>query len=65
MLLILVLTYEGDSLHLPKVTRNEMGTYLCIASNGVPPAVSQRIQLTVNCRYNLYFYLKLYLFILF
>lgn len=49
--IILAFTYEGESLHLPKVTRNEMGMYLCIASNGVPPAVSQRVQLTVNCKY--------------
>ncbi|XP_065206265.1 lachesin-like [Planococcus citri] len=40
--------YEGESLYLPKVTRNEMGIYLCIAFNGVPPTVSQRVQLIVN-----------------
>ncbi len=26
-----------------------MGNYLCIASNGVPPAVSKRIQVSVDC----------------
>lgn len=50
-MIISALVYEGESLYLPKVTRNEMGTYLCIASNGIPPAVSQRVQLTVNCEY--------------
>jgi len=29
--------------------RSSMGTYLCVASNGVPPAVSKRIQLIVLC----------------
>ena len=26
-----------------------MGAYLCIASNDVPPTVSKRISLNVNC----------------
>ncbi len=29
-----------------------MGSYLCIASNDVPPAVSKRVTLHVNCEYN-------------
>ena len=33
----------------PQVTRSEMGRYMCIARNGVPPAVSKTIQLNVNC----------------
>ncbi|MPC76060.1 hypothetical protein E2C01_070461 [Portunus trituberculatus] len=28
-----------------------MGAYLCIASNGVPPSVSKRITLDVECKY--------------
>ena len=32
-----------------QVTRSEMGRYMCIAKNGVPPAVSKTIQLNVNC----------------
>lgn len=31
----LVLAVEGEMLTLSKVTRSEMGGYLCIASNGV------------------------------
>ena len=28
-----------------------MGAYLCIASNDVPPTVSKRITLNVNCEF--------------
>lgn len=42
---------EGETLFLSKVTRSEMGVYLCIASNGVPPPVSKRIMLHVHCEY--------------
>merc|ERR1711962_1359508 len=38
----------GDTLNLYSVTRSEMGSYMCIAKNGVPPAVSKNIQLNVN-----------------
>ena len=27
-----------------------MGAYMCIARNGVPPAVSKTVQLSVNCK---------------
>ncbi|XP_063705637.1 protein amalgam [Culicoides brevitarsis] len=43
-----VLTVEGEMLTLSKVTRSEMGGYLCIASNGVPPSVSKAIKLQVH-----------------
>jgi hypothetical protein len=36
-------------LSLTKITRSEMGAYLCIASNGVPPSVSKRMKLQVHC----------------
>ncbi|KAG8240123.1 hypothetical protein J437_LFUL007300, partial [Ladona fulva] len=38
----------GDNLTLVKLDRKQMGAYLCIASNDVPPAVSKRITLNVN-----------------
>uniref|UniRef100_A0ABD2X2R5 Ig-like domain-containing protein n=1 Tax=Trichogramma kaykai TaxID=54128 RepID=A0ABD2X2R5_9HYME len=41
-------TYEGKQLNLTKITRSEMGVYLCIASNGVPPTVSKRIIVDVE-----------------
>jgi len=41
-------TYEGEHLNIARVGRGQMGAYLCIASNDVPPAVSKRISLNVN-----------------
>ncbi|XP_069185242.1 limbic system-associated membrane protein [Procambarus clarkii] len=41
--------HVGRSLALPAVHRNASGAFLCIAANGVPPSVSKRILLTVNC----------------
>ncbi|KRT86384.1 Immunoglobulin, partial [Oryctes borbonicus] len=35
-----VASIDGEVLMLTKVTRSEMGAYLCIAANGVPPSVS-------------------------
>lgn len=45
------LAVEGEMLWLTKITRSEMGIYLCIASNSVPPSVSKRIKLQVHCKY--------------
>lgn len=41
---------ENKTLALHKVTRSQMGSYLCIATNGYPPAVSKKVQLKVNCK---------------
>ena len=41
---------EGEEIQLHKVTRSEMGAYMCIATNGVPPAVGKTVQLNVNCK---------------
>uniref|UniRef100_A0A1I8MIM1 Ig-like domain-containing protein n=2 Tax=Musca domestica TaxID=7370 RepID=A0A1I8MIM1_MUSDO len=43
-----VYSMEGQNLTLPHVSRDTMGAYLCIASNGVPPTVSKRISVVVN-----------------
>ncbi|XP_078048734.1 lachesin [Augochlora pura] len=43
-----VSTYDGEQLNMTKITRNEMGAYLCIAKNGVPPTVSKRIIVNVE-----------------
>jgi len=40
--------FEGENLTIARVTRAQMGAYLCIASNDVPPTVSKRISLNVN-----------------
>lgn len=43
--------FNGEQLNLTKITRNEMGAYLCIATNGVPPTVSKRITVDVECEF--------------
>ncbi|KAF4532135.1 hypothetical protein B566_EDAN004141 [Ephemera danica] len=40
--------FEGDQLNLTRISRTEMGAYLCIATNGVPPSVSKRIIVDVE-----------------
>ena len=42
---------DSEVLNIPKVSRLHMGAYLCIASNDVPPSVSKRIILKVQCEY--------------
>ncbi|XP_071518504.1 lachesin-like isoform X2 [Panulirus ornatus] len=44
----------GPLLHLSQVSRTDMGAYLCIASNGIPPSVSKRIQVEVKFLPKLY-----------
>ncbi|XP_015181634.1 PREDICTED: lachesin-like isoform X2 [Polistes dominula] len=39
---------HGEELKLTKISRTEMGIYLCIASNGVPPTISKRISINVH-----------------
>ncbi|EDW86108.2 uncharacterized protein Dwil_GK23444 [Drosophila willistoni] len=39
---------EGERLTLTNIHRTDMGGYLCIASNGVPPSVSKRFDVHVN-----------------
>ncbi|XP_059488830.1 neurotrimin-like isoform X3 [Neocloeon triangulifer] len=43
-----VIEYEGEVLELTRISRLDMGAYLCIASNGVPPTVSKRIKVSVD-----------------
>ncbi|XP_049791854.1 lachesin-like [Schistocerca nitens] len=40
---------DGEQLSLSRISRTEMGAYLCIATNGVPPSVSKRITVDVEC----------------
>jgi len=40
--------FQGEFLDLQDVSREQMGAYLCIASNKVPPSVSKRIKLIVE-----------------
>jgi len=41
-------SYDGEVLSFHKITRSEMGAYLCIANNGVPPSVSRRVVVNVH-----------------
>ncbi|XP_068209139.1 lachesin-like [Palaemon carinicauda] len=43
-----VAEHNGVHLHLERISRMDMAAYLCIASNGVPPIVSKRIQVSVE-----------------
>ncbi|XP_045478860.1 lachesin-like isoform X2 [Harmonia axyridis] len=43
-----VVVYQGEVLRLIKISRAEMGAYMCIATNGVPPTVSKRIIVNVH-----------------
>ncbi|KAM7361462.1 dpr-interacting protein gamma isoform 3-T4 [Cochliomyia hominivorax] len=46
--LMRVESYQGAALKLVRLERRQMGAYLCIASNDVPPAVSKRVSLSVQ-----------------
>ncbi|XP_061387169.1 lachesin [Musca vetustissima] len=46
--LMRVESYQGPALKLARLERRQMGAYLCIASNDVPPAVSKRVSLSVQ-----------------
>lgn len=41
---------DGEMLLITKVSRLHMAAYLCVASNGVPPSISKRVQLRVQCK---------------
>jgi len=41
--------FQGNTLELARISRVDMGAYLCIAQNGVPPAVSKMIKVAVDC----------------
>ena len=44
----------GQVVSLTSVSRRDSGPYLCIAANGVPPAVSRRVLLQVTCEFFLF-----------
>ena len=45
--------HYGAELELHQVSRSDSGVYLCMASNGVPPTVSKRVRLYVDCECNI------------
>ncbi|GIY94329.1 hypothetical protein CEXT_328141 [Caerostris extrusa] len=40
--------YEGAELTIIKVSRLNMGTYLCVANNGIPPTAVKKTMLHVH-----------------
>ena len=40
---------QGARLRLDKISRLNMGDYLCVASNGIPPSASNRFSIRVQC----------------
>jgi len=48
---ITVTEWEGETLEMARISRLDMGAYLCIASNGIPPTVSKQIKVSVDCKY--------------
>jgi hypothetical protein len=50
LFLVSVNVVDGETLFITKVSRLHMGAYLCIASNGVPPSISKRVMLKVQCK---------------
>uniref|UniRef100_A0A182KF14 Ig-like domain-containing protein n=1 Tax=Anopheles christyi TaxID=43041 RepID=A0A182KF14_9DIPT len=46
-----ITSHDGAMLHIYHIQRHNAGSYHCIASNGVPPTVSKRIIVTVNCTF--------------
>ncbi|XP_044316212.1 uncharacterized protein LOC108043219 isoform X4 [Drosophila rhopaloa] len=45
---VVAVAFNGSFLTIAKVRRLNMGAYLCIASNGIPPTVSKRVMLIVH-----------------
>ncbi|KAJ8679703.1 hypothetical protein QAD02_015490, partial [Eretmocerus hayati] len=40
--------WTGNTLEMTRISRLDMGNYLCIASNSVPPSVSKQIKVSVD-----------------
>lgn len=51
LLFIIVNVVDGEMLVITKVSRLHMAAYLCVASNGVPPSMSKRVLLRVQCKF--------------
>lgn len=48
-----VIEWMEPTLELHRISRLDMGAYLCIATNSVPPSVSKRIKVSVDCEYKI------------
>ena len=47
--LLQVFELDAEVLEVSRISRLDMGAYLCIAQNSVPPSVSKRIRVSVDC----------------
>ena len=53
----------GEVLIVKNLSRhNSDDIYECVADNGVPPAVSRQMRLTVECGYYIYIYIYIYIY---
>lgn len=43
---------EGEHLELISITKEQSGTYECIASNDISSSDIRRVQVTVNCKHH-------------
>ena len=50
ILLFSVNVIDGEVFPIVKISRLHMGAYLCIASNGIPPSISKRVEVKVQCK---------------
>ena len=46
---VIIFHFQGPRLRLDKISRLNMGDYLCVASNGIPPSASNRFSIRVQC----------------
>lgn len=46
----IVSAVESSRLHLTKISRLQMGKYLCVATNGVNPSTSKMFDTKVQCK---------------
>ncbi|KAJ8880380.1 hypothetical protein PR048_016849 [Dryococelus australis] len=51
VLVFAAVSVSGHTLNITRITRAHMGTYLCLAVNGVPPPASANFTLEVHCEY--------------
>ena len=47
---VIIFHFQGPRLRLDKISRLNMGDYLCVASNGIPPSASNRFSIRVQCK---------------
>ena len=50
IILLTVSAVESSRLHLTKISRLQMGKYLCVATNGVNPSSSKMFDTKVQCK---------------